>query len=460
MVIHDSVVEEAVGETAKGSSTEKSLDNSDVERSTRPDQRSATLSKMNGVSDPFAFDSGRSPKTKQRGKTVKGQVVEPIEVQIAKKARRPSADAKVVVVDSIGNLSNESGIQELNEDNAQELHSDESAARDTTAAPNISASAGEAELSESLNEHRSRLSSEASSGIDDLGSIDDIELASVKGKTENERDSTELTPKERKRQTRQLFTSRLTDIDSRDLDKIKEGAHRTIETSIPRGLPVRRGSAEANSSASEVAKSMTRRVSGGSLGSPERSKPPPPRSGAFKRVAFSDAPPGPAGVSQSVTSSQPRPVRRRGSFDSPAPGPRAPPSRRPRGLPPRPKPGSGRKNDPFANAPVRKPTRRTNKPPQPSPARGQHDLGLATLKGMYADGLASIQQSKGLVAADVFKTLDVKGIGGMNKDAFYVGGRITGITMTREQSDRLFEALDSSGTGSIDTETFAALSEA
>jgi len=64
---------------------------------------------------------------------------------------------------------------------------------------------------------------------------------------------------------------------------------------------------------------------------------------------------------------------------------------------------------------------------------------------------------KGLAAKDVFRSLDVQGSGTMTKDAFFVGARITGVAINRQQADQLFNSLDVNGTSGIDSDTFASL---
>jgi Ca2+-binding EF-hand superfamily protein len=79
------------------------------------------------------------------------------------------------------------------------------------------------------------------------------------------------------------------------------------------------------------------------------------------------------------------------------------------------------------------------------------------LRQAYANGLASMQEKKGLAAKDVFRSLDVQGSGTMTKDAFFVGARITGVAINRQQADQLFNSLDASGSNQIDADTFASL---
>ena len=152
-------------------------------------------------------------------------------------------------------------------------------------------------------------------------------------------------------------------------------------------------------------------------------------------------------------------------------GPGRPPVRRLSGGPPGAQPASpnstGPLPDPFAGSqPIA--IRRRPSPAVPSPARaaprpapaasGPPDPSqLVKLRQAYANGLASMQAKKGLAAKDVFRSLDVQGSGTMTKDAFFVGARITGVAINRQQADQLFNSLDLNGTSGIDADTFASL---
>jgi hypothetical protein len=560
------VAEETDGDLAAAASAEGDAEGHDGPlRQVRPDDRDAALAKLGSARGVDPFASAPTPAASRSGQFVKGAAAVSVEAGMAAtgKARRASVDTnKVVVAPPAPGVSTaeEGGSTDHPPNSARQqgavlerpkpptsggffpppaaLHSQESAkitGGDPTAlsTDGFERSLENIELvdldgtpnSGAANENGptpTKVLAGAGAGADGSGTSPPPPTAG-------------LSDKEKKRQQRHLFASRLTAADQAGFgmgDGRKPVGRPGPAVAMPPAAALRRGSADSNSSASAMARSMARRSSNGSTAgqSPERparsamamarrdsetsasggdprtqvSDASPVSSSSSRKMGSmgdprtqrSDAAPGGGGrvralpqprggggdprtqaSDASPTSSSSRPVRKRASrLDEqmqrtrdagPKFGAKPQLGRGAQGFPPRaarpgglPSPDS-RKVDPFA-PPGRKPNRRAGaagQPPSPSrsTAGGGEAHSISTLKATYTEGLSTIFATKGLAATDVFKTLDVKGTGTMNKDAFYVGGRIAGISMTREQSDRLFAALDSTGSGAIDDSVFKAL---